>query len=184
MGYQLPGGKVVSVNDSFVCPVPVTVGEETVMQNQTHPRGWLRTASEQDLADRGITIVNDPTPVIVDHRFYFQSGVGDPVPKSLDQIRPMFIGQIKDQARGIILAAFPEWKQANMTARGVELTMKVASGGAMTSEEIAEAASLQAAWDWIKSVRSHSNELEDEVMELEFDDLVTWQPHDWPEPAA
>lgn len=67
---------------------------------------------------------------------------------------------VKDEARRRILAVYPDWKQANMTARGVELIQKLAQGGAWTQDEEAEAAALEDAWSWIKSVRAASDAIE------------------------
>lgn len=66
---------------------------------------------------------------------------------------------VKDEARRRILDRYPDWKQANMTARGVELTL-ARIGREWTGEEEADAIALQAAWDWIKSVRSASDVIE------------------------
>ena len=61
--------------------------------------------------------------------------------------------KIKAGARARILARLPEWKQANMTARAVELVALGQTSGA-------EWAAMQTAWDWIKAVRAHSDVLE------------------------
>jgi hypothetical protein len=66
---------------------------------------------------------------------------------------------VKDEARRRILARFPDWKQANMTARGVELTL-IKIGREWTQKEQAEAERLQTDWGWIKSVRSASDAIE------------------------
>ena len=66
---------------------------------------------------------------------------------------------VKKEARRRILARYPDWKQANMTARGVEL-VNLKTERAWSAEEQAEADALQAAWDWVKSVRSASNAIE------------------------
>ncbi len=67
------------------------------------------------------------------------------------------IVEIKMRAREIILARYPEWKQANMTARSVELTEKLATGIALTDTEQAELAAMKAVWSWIKTVRTASD---------------------------
>lgn len=67
---------------------------------------------------------------------------------------------VKDEARRRILAVYPDWKQANMTARGVELIRKLAQGGAWSQGEEAEATALEAAWDWIKTVRAAADSIE------------------------
>lgn len=69
------------------------------------------------------------------------------------------LAEIKAEARRRILEQYPEWKQANMTARGVEL-VKAAVARPWTAEEQAEADALQAAWDGIKAVRVRSDALE------------------------
>lgn len=66
---------------------------------------------------------------------------------------------VKAEAKRRILASYPEWKQANMTARGVEL-MRIRMSRAWTADEQSEADALQAAWDWIKGIRTKSNALE------------------------
>src|SRR5690606_24310596 len=67
---------------------------------------------------------------------------------------------VRLEARRRILAAYPDWKQQNMTARGVEL-IRVGETN-WSPEEQAEADTLQAAWDWIKAVRAASNAMESE----------------------
>jgi hypothetical protein len=66
---------------------------------------------------------------------------------------------IKDEARRRILARYPDWKQTNMTARGLELTL-AKQARQWKAEEEAEAAALQAAWDWVRAVRSASDAIE------------------------
>ena len=66
---------------------------------------------------------------------------------------------VKDEARRRILARFPDWKQTNMVALGVELTL-AKIGGDWTKEQQDEAGALQAAWDWVKAVRSASDVIE------------------------
>lgn len=60
---------------------------------------------------------------------------------------------VKLKARAVILARMPEWKQANATARAVEL---VSLGQASGPEWQA----MQAAWAWVRSVREYSDRLE------------------------
>lgn len=77
-----------------------------------------------------------------------------------EQSRSRAIESIKREARRRIVSVYPEWAQANMTARGVELT-NIRHERQWTVEEEAEAAVLQQAWDWIKAARAASNALED-----------------------
>lgn len=69
-------------------------------------------------------------------------------------------GEVKGECRRRILARYPEWKQANMTARGVELQDIWRRKGVWTTEDQVEADQLQAAWDWIKATRAASDVLE------------------------
>lgn len=81
---------------------------------------------------------------------------------------------VKAEARRRILAAYPEWQQANMTARGVELLqIQVARG--LSDRERAEVAALQEAWDWIKAVRVTSDTIEalDPIPD-DYDDDERW----------
>jgi hypothetical protein len=64
--------------------------------------------------------------------------------------------EIKAAARAHILARYPEWRQANLTARAVELV----SLGEITGPEWGQ---MQAIWDWIKDTRSRSDLLEADV---------------------
>ncbi|MEO5337112.1 MAG: hypothetical protein H7841_09495 [Magnetospirillum sp. WYHS-4] len=66
--------------------------------------------------------------------------------------------RVKAEARRRINARFPEWRQANMTARAVELIRR--GEATWTEAEQAEAALIDAAWAWIKSVRAASDAIE------------------------
>lgn len=134
----------------------------------------LRNQSPEKLASIGFSIYEEPPPV--DSRFYF----GPDAPRPIEMIQEAFISQIKAEASGIILEAFPLWKQSNMIARGVELQDIWRKEGKWSETEQAEADALQAAWDWIKAVRSHSDDLENEVLGLTFEELKEWRTHDWP----
>ena len=64
--------------------------------------------------------------------------------------------EIKAAARAQILARYPEWMQANLTARAVELV----SLGQTTGPEWGQ---MQAIWGWIKATRARSDLLEADV---------------------
>ena len=63
---------------------------------------------------------------------------------------------IKQAARQTILARYPDWMQANLTARAVELVSLSELSGP-------EWARMQSIWAWIKAVRAHSDLLEADV---------------------
>jgi hypothetical protein len=70
------------------------------------------------------------------------------------------VNAVKAEARRRITQRFPDWKQANMTARGVELLNIRVAAGSWTAPQAQEAGELGAAWDWIKAVRAASNAIE------------------------
>jgi hypothetical protein len=94
--------------------------------------------------------------------------------------------RIKLIARNKILAVLPEWKQVNMTARSVELT-RAGLAGNLTAGEQAEEAAIQAAWDWVKSVRAHSDTMEAAYEAAEdkqgFDYMAGWPNFHMEEPV-
>lgn len=75
------------------------------------------------------------------------------------------IQQIKEQARADILERYPEWRQANMTARAVELLELQAAGKPWSEAEAAEALQIREAWTWIKERRSQSDAEEAAVLD-------------------
>ena len=84
---------------------------------------------------------------------------GTAVELSAEQARPRYVAAVKVEAQKRIYARFPQWKQANMTARGVELAT-VRAERMWTPEEQAEAAALTAAWAWVRAVRDASGAIE------------------------
>lgn len=89
---------------------------------------------------------------------------------------PVAPGSVKAEAQRRILGRFPEWKQRNMIARSVELTLELARGKPWTAEQSAEAAALQATWSWIGEVRAASDAIE--AMKPLPHDYAT--DHRWP----
>lgn len=87
-------------------------------------------------------------------------GARPPWEAVLARTRVVPVADIKAEASRRILARYPEWKQINMIARGVELQNQWRSAGKWTEEEAAEAAKLSAAWNWVKRVRAASDALE------------------------
>lgn len=82
---------------------------------------------------------------------------------------------VKAEARRRILVTFPEWKQANMTARAVELQNLYRLNGSWSPQEQAEQDALQGAWDWIKAVRQFSNTIElMDPIPADFNDDEYW----------
>ena len=63
---------------------------------------------------------------------------------------------IKQAARQIILARYPEWRQANLPARAVELVSLGETSGPEWQQ-------MQSIWAWIQSVRARSDLLEADV---------------------
>ena len=72
------------------------------------------------------------------------------------------INQIKAKAGQVINAEMPDWKQSNMISRAVELVDKKTTSNLNNTEKTEEAA-LKAAWAWVKSVRTYSDNMETAV---------------------
>lgn len=67
------------------------------------------------------------------------------------------IAAIKQRCADEILAKLPDWKQRNLTARGLELSRKEYRGEPFTAEEQAEYDAIEAAWQWVKERRAQSD---------------------------
>lgn len=80
---------------------------------------------------------------------------------------------VKAEAQRRIFDRFPQWKQANMTARAVEIVRM--GEGNWTPEVKTEADALDGAWAWIKSVRDASNTIEAlDPIPSDFSDDARW----------
>lgn len=112
--------------------------------------------------------------------YYYEDGTHPPAPDPAD-LRDQRTREVKVEAHYRILRRFPDWKQANMTARGVELS-NIRHDRPWTAEEQAEADALQQDWDWIKAVRRASGAIEARLPE-DVDELLVFdvaaQP-EWP----
>jgi len=75
------------------------------------------------------------------------------------------IEAIKQAAGDLILSSYPAHKQANMLAEVLQLINKRITS-TLTTENEATLATMQSAWDWIKSVRAKSNQAEDDGTEV------------------
>lgn len=92
---------------------------------------------------------------------------GAAVPRPQDEINAYYnrkIGMVKDYAGKLILARYPDWKQRNMTMRVLTLQ----SVSPLTDDEQAELASISVAWDWIESVRTASDSLEQDLLQMDI----------------
>ena len=76
-----------------------------------------------------------------------------PPPPTLEERRAWRVVEIKAIAGQLITTRYPVWRQANMTARAVELLAEGQQHGP-------EAQALAASWAWIKAVRDRSEVLE------------------------
>lgn len=144
-----------------------------------YPANWLNFATADEMKAVGVqeSKFDSLTQIISGPD---QSGAFSIADKDLVTVQSQFIGAVKQAASGVILSAYPDWKQRNMTARAVDLLSKTFDK-TISPDEQAEVAQLQAAWAWIKSVRAHSNVLEAEVNGASaLSDLAAWQAHGWP----
>lgn len=93
--------------------------------------------------------------------------------------RDTIIEAIKSHAQALIYKRYPQWRQANMTARALELSMSVHR----SADDDAELSQIRAAWDWIRDVRIASAVHESGVIALATaHDLASYHWRDgWPE---
>ena len=105
-----------------------------------------------------------------------RSRVGNQVLVSRDyvQTETPTPADIKAEARRRILEQYPEWKQANITARALELQDVWRHAGSWSVEEQVGADAISAAWDWIRQIRQRSDELEG-TLPLDFTENLHWE---------
>jgi hypothetical protein len=139
----------------------------------------MDSASVKFYRNRALYYMSDkPVPDLAPEVAVFVEDDFAPAPFTQAEL-PQTVGadRIKLLARARILDVFPEWKQVNMTARSVELT-RARIDGALTAGEQVEEAAIQAAWDWVKSVRAYSDTMEAAYEAAEdkagFDYLTGW----------
>ena len=90
-----------------------------------------------------------------------------------EQLRAQIIAQIKQATREHILMPLPEWRQANATARALQIT-RIESARSLTEPEQAELAALEAAWAWVVAVRLASDQFEVDVAAMTRAQLDAW----------
>lgn len=133
------------------------------------------------LTRKGWTVRPEPPGYNPDtHEAIWDGSAWQIVPETL---RAVIHQRIKQAARAHILASLPEWKQANATARGLELT-RVGMTRALTEPEQAELAGLEYAWAWVKSIRTLSDVAEAELAGMTRAELDAWTEPSWPEWGA
>jgi hypothetical protein len=74
------------------------------------------------------------------------------ITKPIEEHRIEEITRVNTLAGEKILTKYPQYKQANMTARAIELQSLNLVGNP-------EWLAIQAAWDWVKTIRTASNEV-------------------------
>lgn len=78
-------------------------------------------------------------------------------------VRAQKISEVKAEAQKRILAIIPQWKQADLTARAVELIIKMTMGGTLTLVEKDEMAAGFELWSQVKAIRSASDLIEQDI---------------------
>lgn len=79
---------------------------------------------------------------------------------------------IKNEAGRIIVSKYPEWKQRNLSARFIELLDK----GDLSEDEQKEKDAIYSVWDWVKNIRSQSDNMEAEVEAMNnISDIANYQ---------
>lgn len=89
------------------------------------------------------------------------------------ELRARIVEQIKHAARDHILGPLPEWRQANATARALQIT-RIEAERALTESEQGELAALESAWAWVVAVRQASDAIEADVAGMTRAELDAW----------
>jgi hypothetical protein len=108
---------------------------------------------------------------------FFEQAAAD-----LEAARPAMeaanLNAIKAAAGAVILDRLPAWRQANLTARALELS-DAKHTRELTESELGEQSAIAAAWAWVRAVRAHSDALESLAASGETVDLAAVE---WPAP--
>lgn len=164
------GGEIVATRD---------FREDEAVPELAPSKGvWLPEVVNGEEYDPATQVQEGPTQTIGRRAVTVAYTVRAKTPEEIAGMRAAKMAQIKAEARRRILRRFPEWKQANMTARGVELT-NIRHSRAWTAEERAESDALANAWTGIKAVRTRSDELEASIPDnaagiAAFDPAAGW----------
>jgi len=139
---RIDNGAVAEIRDLVLDDVPA------------HKRGaWRPVVEDKPDYNPLIEVRSGPEVIVEPDRIVKRWTVAA---RPADEIR----SAIKGEAYRRIVARYPEWRQANMTARGVELQDIWRRNGAWSAAEQSEADILTAAWAWIKAVRTASDAIE------------------------
>jgi len=96
------------------------------------------------------------------------------------ELRARIVEQIKQAARDHILVPLPEWRQANATARALQIT-RIEAERALSESEQGELAALEGAWAWVVAVRQASDQIEAAVASMTRAELDAWTMPPLPE---
>lgn len=90
----------------------------------------------------------------------------------ISELRERAVAKVKKLAQAKIYEIVPLWKQNNLTARGLELSLVQN----LTTEQQAEQAAITNVWDQVKAVRNASNQIEAKIAGLSAAELETYNP--------
>lgn len=121
-----------------VCPIDGVDSSGTV---------WFASEATPEQREAALAIVSQWN--VTDWRADSEIGI--------QRARERAIEQIKSRCRKDILERWPEWKQANMTARALELVSIKSAGGVLSEAEQQEESAIREAWEWIKQRREQSD---------------------------
>jgi hypothetical protein len=107
----------------------------------------------------GYGVITDVGDILAQiHKLHVQSGVlteRPADPGEIEAVKASAIARVNQRAGEIIASQLPHWKQANLTARAIELQSVGAAN--WNESESQEWADITAAWTWVKSIRAQSN---------------------------
>lgn len=89
-------------------------------------------------------------------------------------IEAAIVADINNEAQELIYSRYPQWKQANLTARAVELNDIRANNVFLTEAEETERQAILSVWGWISAVRAASNTMTSDPMTYADPGSRTW----------
>lgn len=136
-----------------------TVEPEGLDVAPSKPRLVPVTGQEPPAFDAVTQVLEGPEIEVAEGSVLWTWTVRAHTPAELTSLRGAKASEVKAEAAARILNLYPDWKQRNMTARGVEL-LAIRADRAWTPEEATESDDLKAAWAVVSAIRAASNAVE------------------------
>lgn len=148
---------------------PSTISDEIKASYQVYPVIEDPSPAYDEATQTAVKL----TPSLVDNQWTVKWEIVDKTEEERLQYRENQIRKVKAEANRRIVDIAPEWRQRNMTARGVELLS--IGRDAWTPEQYDEHLKLEAIWEEVKKIRAKSDDIEEmDPIPEDFKDDKYW----------